>query len=142
MKITRTTPFEYSGRTAQGTIKRTHIKKTVTAVVEIVDTEIEFKIPMGYTFDEFGEYHKSNNAYKYNIKTIKQPKKRKARMNAKIENAVQTNAYNGAMYQNAERTVQKESERTNNKRKKKQHEKSILFSNENYNHYCNGTIIY
>lgn len=119
MKITRTTPFEYKGKTVQGTIKRTHIKKTVHTVVEIVDTEIDFKIPEGYTFDDFGDYHKSNNAYQHKIKTIKQPKKRKAKMNHKIEIALQLNAYMGAMFQNAERTVQKESGRTNNKRKNK-----------------------
>lgn len=117
MKITRTTPFEYKGKTVQGTIKRTHLKKTVTTVVEIVETEIEFKIPMGYTFDEFGDYHKSNNAYKHKIKTIKQPKKRKARMNAKIENAVQTNAYNGAMYANAMIETITQSKKNSNKRK-------------------------
>lgn len=119
MKITRTTPFEYSGRTVQGTIKRTHIKKTVTTVIETIETEIEFKIPVGYTFDEFGDYHKSKNAYEHKIKTIKQPKKRKAKMNHKIEIAPQLNAYMGAMYQNAEITVQKESGRTNNKRQNK-----------------------
>ena len=119
MKITRTTPFEYSGKTVQGTIKRTHIKKTVPTAFKPVIKDIEFKIPEGYTFDDFGDYHKSDNAYQHKIKTIKQPKKRKAKMNHKIEIAPQLNAYMGAMYQNAERTEQKESNRTNNKRKQK-----------------------
>jgi hypothetical protein len=121
MKITPTTPFEYSGRTVQGTVKRTQIKQTVTTVIETIETKIEFKIPEGYTFDEFGDYHKSSNAYKPQIKSIKQSKKRMARMNIKIENAIQINAYNAVMYANAmiEKITQtkKNSNKRQNKRK-------------------------
>lgn len=117
--INRTTPFEYKGKIVHGTIKQIIHKQTVQKEVVLLDAEIDFKAPEGYTIDNFGDYHKSKNAYKHQIKTIKQPKKRKAKMNAKIEIAPELNAYMGAMFQKAETTVQTESQRTSNKRKNK-----------------------
>lgn len=79
---------------------------------------VEYYAPQGYTVDSFGDLHKSKNAKVHKITNIKQPKKRKAQMVRKIDNAIESVMSNGYLWANAEKQTVTKTQQSNNKRKR------------------------
>lgn len=98
---------------------KTHVVKDINEKIEFESKEMEFIAPLGVTVNAFGDFEKSNNALKHKITNIKRPKKRKAKQNAKIENALDNILSMGALWENATKQKLTNTQTQNNKRKNK-----------------------
>lgn len=80
---------------------------------------VVYVAPLNKTTNEFGDFVTSKNKLDDRIKNIKRPKKRKARMNHKIDNAIDSVLSMGALWQNANKQKLTNTQTQNNKRKSK-----------------------
>ena len=70
-------------------------------------------IPANKTINQFGDFITSKNAYKDKITNIKRPKKRKAGINIKVENSIETVMRMGKSWEQSAKEVHKPSKHSN-----------------------------
>ena len=70
-------------------------------------------IPANKTVNQFGDFVTAKNAYKHKIINIKRPKKRKAGMNIKVENSIETVMRMGKSWEQSAKEVHKPSKHSN-----------------------------
>ena len=70
-------------------------------------------IPANKTVNQFGDFVTAKNAYKHKITNIKRPKKRKARVNIKVENSIETVMRMGKSWEQSAKEVHKPSKHSN-----------------------------
>ena len=70
-------------------------------------------IPANKTVNQFGDFVTAKNAYKHKITNIKRPKKRKAAVNIKVENSIETVMSMGKSWEQSEKEVHKPSKHSN-----------------------------
>lgn len=101
----------------KGTVK-THAVKPINEKITFESKPAEYEAPQNVTVNAFGDFEKSKNAKCHKITNIKRPKKRKAQMNRKIDNAIESVMNNGYLWANAEKQIISKTKQSNNKRKR------------------------
>lgn len=76
-------------------------------------------IPANKTVNQFGDFVTAKNAYKHKITNIKRPKKRKAGMNIKVENSIETVMRMGKSWEQSAKGMVTQTNKQNKNRKNK-----------------------
>lgn len=80
-------------------------------------------IPANKTVNQFGDFVTAKNAYRYKVISVKCPKKRKVRMNVKVENSFENFMRMGKSWEECAKQVHKPSRHSNKRLYKQRKEK-------------------